>query len=170
MDNRPHIAITMGDPAGIGPEIIAKALRDVAIYEQSRPFVIGSIDAMREAQRLVGNRASAKRISCVQDMTGQLGSVDVLDVGNLDYAEVVQGSVSAVAGRASVEWIKLASDLASKGEVEAIVTAPINKEACRLAGFKEIGHIGNTATTQWCVGSCYDADGRGFAGGSSDYP
>lgn len=141
MDERPHIAITMGDPAGIGPEVIAKALRDSAVYEQCRPFVIGNADATRDAQRLVGNGASTRTVQAVEDVVGQLGSIDVLDIGNLEYGEIAQGSVSAAAGRASVEWIHKAGDLASEGQIQAIVTAPINKEASSLAGFKDIGHM-----------------------------
>ncbi len=141
MDERPHIAITMGDPAGIGPEVIAKALRDSAVYEQCRPFVIGNADATRDAQRLVGNGASTRTVQAVEDVVGQLGTIDVLDIGNLEYGEIAQGRVSAAAGRASVEWIHKAGDLASEGQIQAIVTAPINKEASSLAGFKDIGHM-----------------------------
>lgn len=141
MDARPYIAITMGDPAGIGPEVIAKALLDGSVYEQCRPFVIGNEDAMRDALRLVGNGASTRSAPSVEDILGRLGSVDVLDIGNLDYGEIAQGRVSAAAGRASVEWIHKAGDLASEGKIQAIVTAPINKEACSLAGFKDIGHM-----------------------------
>jgi 4-hydroxythreonine-4-phosphate dehydrogenase len=75
------------------------------------------------------------------DVAGKAGSIDVLDLENLDYGSITLGQVSAAAGKASVEWILKAGELAASGEVQAIATAPINKEACSLAGHKDIGHM-----------------------------
>ncbi len=140
MNARPFIAITMGDPAGIGPEVTARALMDGRTYEACRPIVVGSAAVMADALRLVGAAASTRPIHAVEESLGQPGTIDVFDVGSLDCAAVDQGVVSAAAGRASVEWVLKAGELAASGEVQAMVTAPINKEACRLAGYKRIGH------------------------------
>ena len=138
---RPLVAITMGDPAGIGPEVTARALMDGAVHEQCRPFVIGSAAAMDDAIRLVGGAASTVVSRTTDDVLGRSGTVDVLESGNLDYGSITRGRVSAAAGKASVGWILKAGELARSGAVGAVVTAPISKEACRLAGYRDIGHM-----------------------------
>ena len=140
MSEKPYVAITMGDPAGIGPEVVAKALQDASVYEKCRPFVIGNPSAMRDAQSLIGF-GSTRVTHSLDDIIGAKGSVDVLDLENLDYKNVPSGKVSAAAGKASVEWILEAGNLATEKRIQAIVTAPINKEACTLAGYKDIGHM-----------------------------
>ena len=140
-NGKPLTAITMGDPAGIGPEVTAKALMDGRIYERCRPFVIGSAAAMEGALRLVDSRASTRVAHSLEEVLAQPGSIDVLDLENLDYGEIVLGQVSATAGRASVEWVLKACEMAASGQVQAVVTAPINKEACGLAGYEDIGHM-----------------------------
>ena len=140
-DGKPLVAITMGDPAGIGPEVTAKAFLDQGVYEKCRPFVIGSAAAMDDALRLIGAAASTRVAHSVSDVLGRNGTVDVLDLENLDYGSIAQGQVSAAAGKASVEWVIKAGELAASSQVRAIVTAPINKEACSLAGYKDIGHM-----------------------------
>ena len=140
-NSRPYVAITMGDPAGIGPEVTAKALVEGRVYEKCRPFVIGSAAALEEALRVLGDGASVRVAHSVDQVVGQAGDLDVLDLENLDYAQMALGQVSAAAGKASVEWVLKAGELAASGSVQAIVTAPINKEACSLAGYKDIGHM-----------------------------
>jgi len=141
MDRRPITAITMGDPSGIGPEVTAKALMERSIYEKCRPVVVGSAAALNDALRLIGSSVSARAAHSLDDISGQPGTIDVLDIGNLVYEKLERGKVSAEAGRASVEWVLKAGELATSGQAQAIVTAPINKEACSLAGYKDIGHM-----------------------------
>ena len=141
VNGKPFVAITMGDPAGIGPEVTAKALMDLRVYEKCRPFVIGSAAAMDDAIQLVGGSAATRVDHTVDEVDGRPGTVDVLDLENLDHGSIAQGQVSAEAGKASVEWVLKAGELAHDGAVEAIVTAPINKEACSLAGYEDIGHM-----------------------------
>ena len=131
----------MGDPAGIGAEVTARALLDERVYEKCRPFVIGSAEAIGDALRLAKATAAPRVAHTVEEVVGQSSAVDVLDIENLEYGGIAHGRVSAEAGRASVEWILKAADLAVSGPVKAIVTAPINKEACRLAGYEDIGHM-----------------------------
>ena len=141
MSQRPLVAITMGDAAGIGAEVTAKALQDEWVYEKCRPFVVGSTAAMNTALDLVGSSGNARVIHDAADASGNVGSIDVLDLENLDFGEIEYGKVSPVAGQSSVEWILRAGELAAAGHVAAIATAPINKEACKLAGHEDIGHM-----------------------------
>ena len=141
MNQRPLVAITMGDPAGIGAEVTAKALQDDWVYEKCRPFVVGSAAAMSAALDLIGADGRANAVHDLADASGRRGAIDVLDLENLDFSQIEYGAVSADAGRASVEWILRAGELAASGQVAAIATAPINKEACSLAGHKDIGHM-----------------------------
>ena len=140
-DGRPYIAITMGDPAGIGPEVTARALMDRQVYEKCRPFVIGSAAAMEDALRLIGSKESTHIAHSVDEVLATPDAIDVLDLELLNYGEINQGQVSAAAGKASVEWVLKAGELAAAGLVQAVVTAPINKEAASLAGYKDIGHM-----------------------------
>ena len=140
-NGKPLVAITMGDPAGIGAEVTARSLADGRVYEKCRPFVVGSAAAMEAAGRLVGSQKSTRVVHSLADLDGATHSVDVLDLENLDYASLDRGRVSKEAGRASVEWVIKAAELAASGEVQAIVTAPINKEACSLAGYPDVGHM-----------------------------
>ena len=131
----------MGDPCGIGPEVTAKALSRPLVYEICRPIVLGSIAAMEAAIETAGNGVRAKAVHSLDDATGDPGAIDVLDPENLDYGAISPGELSAVAGRASVEWVLKAGELAASGDVRAIVTAPINKQACSLAGYEDVGHM-----------------------------
>ena len=138
---KPFLAITMGDPAGIGPEVTAKALMDAGIYAKCRPFVVGNTAAMDNAIRISGLDARTNTVRELADVKGQPGVIDVLDIGNLDFSQIAIGKVAPEAGKAAVEWVLKAGELAAAGHVAAIATAPINKEACKLAGYKDIGHM-----------------------------
>ena len=141
MTQKPLLAITMGDPAGIGPEVTAKALMDPRVYRRCRPLVVGSAGAMDDALRIINAPVSPRVSHSLEEVAGEPGAIDVLDLENLDYSGITHGKLSAAAGKASVEWILKAGELAGSGRVQAICTAPINKEACSLAGYKDIGHM-----------------------------
>jgi 4-hydroxythreonine-4-phosphate dehydrogenase len=137
---RPIIGITMGDAAGIGPEIIAKALSLGEIYKVCRPVVIGDADAMREGVRVAGLQLEINPIKRLSDAKFKHGLIDVLDLENISIGELVMGKPQPMAGKASVEYIEKAVELALKGEIDAIATAPINKEAVSMAGYRFAGH------------------------------
>ncbi|MCH7625758.1 MAG: 4-hydroxythreonine-4-phosphate dehydrogenase PdxA [Chloroflexi bacterium] len=141
MSDRPFLAITMGDAAGIGAEVTAKALQDKWVYEKCRPFVVGSVAAMSDALRIIGASISARVAHSLDEVRGEYGAIDVLDMENLDFGAVEYGKLSAASGKASAEWILRAGELAASGQVQAIATAPINKEACNMAGYEQIGHM-----------------------------
>ena len=141
MSQKPLVAITMGDAAGIGAEVIVKALSDSSIYERCNPFVIGNSEALSEAVKLASSNASVRVVDSISNLEAINGIIDVFDMNNLDISEVKYGELSTKCGRASVEWILKAGEMASEGKIQAICTAPINKEACDLAGYSDIGHM-----------------------------
>jgi 4-hydroxythreonine-4-phosphate dehydrogenase len=138
---RPLLAITMGDPAGIGPEVILKALRQGKVYEQARPLVVGDARILQRAQAWVGSSPLALEIvSKPEQGRYEAGTVTILDLRNADPALIPPGQISGVAGKAAVEYVFTACDLALAGDVDAVVTAPLNKEAMHLGGYKYPGH------------------------------
>jgi 4-hydroxythreonine-4-phosphate dehydrogenase len=136
---KPVIGITMGDPAGIGPEIIVKALLKKVVYSQCKPVVVGDAGVMQQAVDFLDVKLKVNAISNISDAKGKYGTIDVYDLANFKQP-VVYGVVSAEAGRAAFESIVKVIELAKSAEVDATVTAPINKEAINLAGFHFSGH------------------------------
>ncbi len=137
---KPCIGITMGDPAGIGPEIILKALSRQGIYRQAFPIVIGDGALLGRAMGYVGASVRIRRIESPVKAKGRFGDVEVLDLRNADPETCVPGTLSAEGGRAAVEYVLRAIDLARTGELDAVVTAPLNKKAMHLAGYGFAGH------------------------------
>jgi len=137
---KPIIGITMGDAAGIGPEIIVKALSLKEIYDICRPVVLGDAKVMEEASRIAKADINISPISILMDGRFEYGTIDVLDLRNIDLGNLRMGQVNAMTGKASVQYIEEVVKLALSGEVEAIATAPINKEALNVAGYKYAGH------------------------------
>ena len=138
---RPAIAITMGDPCGIGPEVVVKALADPRVYAACRPVVVGNVHAMEEAARLTG---LAVGINGTDDPTvagDDPSVVDVVDIGNLNPEDITVGRFSIPCGKAAMEWVSKAGQLAMAGVVDGLATAPLNKEAAALAGYEAIGHM-----------------------------
>ncbi|MFQ5881852.1 MAG: 4-hydroxythreonine-4-phosphate dehydrogenase PdxA [Candidatus Methylomirabilales bacterium] len=130
----------MGDPAGIGPEIILKALSREAVYRQAVPVVIGDGAILGRARGYVGTAIGIRRIGSPAEATGRFGQVEVLDLRNIDVETCAPGVLSAEAGRAAVEYVLKAIDLTLAGELDGVVTAPLNKEAMHLAGYRFAGH------------------------------
>jgi 4-hydroxythreonine-4-phosphate dehydrogenase len=135
----PLIAITLGDVAGIGPEVVVKALALPEVRAVCRPLVLGDARVLTEA-RLGTSVPPLHVVTWVEDATFDTDALTLLDMGNLDPAEVPLGKISVKAGRAAVEYVLKATELAMAGVVDAVATAPLNKEAMHLAGFDYIGH------------------------------
>ena len=131
----------MGDAAGIGPEIIVKTLKLKHIYHICRPLVIGATGVMEQAIGLVGAALKLHTINKTDEVVGQYGKIDLIDMKNLDISEVQAGKVCTACGRAAMDFIKEAAQLVMDGQVQALVTAPINKESTSQAGYKEMGHL-----------------------------
>jgi len=136
----PKIGITMGDPAGIGPEICIKALSQQAVYDRCNPMVVGDAEVMKNAVVLLKSNLKINAIQTVSAAKFEYGTVDVFDLKNVVAAELQPGVVSAMAGNAAFEAVKKVIDLALAEEIDATVTAPINKESIHKAGYKYSGH------------------------------
>lgn len=139
--SRPIIAMTMGDAAGIGPEIIMKSLAHSELYDICRPLVIGDASRLREADRIVGGALKVRslRLDQVDEAGFEPGTVDCIDLA-LVPSDLPWGKLSPVAGDAAYQFIAEAARLALTGKVGAICTAPINKEALQAGGHKYPGH------------------------------
>ncbi|GHS88686.1 4-hydroxythreonine-4-phosphate dehydrogenase [Actinomycetota bacterium] len=136
----PHVlALTMGDPAGIGPEIVARTLAEAPAGQQARGIAVGDTIALRRAVSVSGLDVDVREIPSF-DVAPRAGTIDIVDTGALGDRPVEWGVVDKRAGRAAVEAITVATAAAMKGEVAAIVTGPINKEAIWAAGATHLGH------------------------------
>ncbi|MCJ7661633.1 MAG: 4-hydroxythreonine-4-phosphate dehydrogenase PdxA [Anaerolineales bacterium] len=139
-DRRQILAITMGDPAGIGPEIVLKALQDPEVYQHCRPVVIGDRRILERASAWVETHLKFEVVTDPAEGKSNPGVFPLIDLENARPEDCPVGEVSAAAGRAAVGYVEKACDLALAGEVDAMVTAPLNKESINLAGFAYPGH------------------------------
>lgn len=137
---KPKIAITMGDPAGIGPEIIAKTLADPETYELCDPLVVGDIHAMQMGMEVARESLKIRSIEEPSEAEYKYGAIDLIDLHNIDPAKIQMGKAAPMTGAASAEYVIHAADLALVGSVDAIVTAPLNKEALNMGGYDYPGH------------------------------
>lgn len=137
---RIKLALTMGDAAGIGPEIIVKALAKAELYEQCLPVVIGDAVAIREAIAFTGSPLTLQIIRSVDEAAGQPGIIDLIDLGYLAAGSWAYKKLSALTGEAAFQYLKTAIEMTLAHHFDAIVTAPINKEAIHLAGHAFAGH------------------------------
>ena len=137
---RPKIGITMGDPAGIGPEIVVKALGHKDVYEKSVPIVIGDFEAINDSLLITGSSLLINRIDSPGDAAGRYGSIDLIDLGLLEPGSYEYKRVQKLTGEASFKYVVTAIELAMKKEIDAVVTGPINKEAINLAEHHYSGH------------------------------
>ncbi len=134
------VAIPMGDPAGIGPEITAKALANTEIYDMCKPIVIGDAKIFAKAIEIVNKNI---KINVIEEPTKgiyEAGTVDLIDLDNVNVEAFQYGKVQAQCGKAAYEYIKTAVNLATSGAVEALATTPINKESLKAANVPFIGH------------------------------
>lgn len=137
---KPLIAVPMGDPAGIGPEISVKALLDPSVTKNTDCFIVGDSRVLAEAARLSGLKTDFHIISTPSMGVFRQGIINVIDLHNADPSEFRMGEISALCGKASYEYIEKCVDLAMKGEADAIATAPINKESLKAGNIPYIGH------------------------------
>lgn len=139
MHDLPLITITMGDPAGIGPEIILKTLLRDDIYKVCSPIVLGDIDVLKMVSKKIGS-LSFNVIATPSQVTGNPGLVDVISVSNLKRDSFIPGQPTVDGGKAMVDYIVKAVDLDKDDQVSAMVTCPINKELMHRAGYRFDGH------------------------------
>ncbi len=138
--HRPVLGITMGDPAGVGPEIIAKALAQPAVASSCKPVVIGDRSVMTATLELLHSPLELHAVGSPAECRFAPGAIECLDLGNVDAARLLKASVSANAGRAAYAYIETGVKLCQSGAIDGLVTAPINKEALAAAGVQHSGH------------------------------
>lgn len=138
--DRPLLAITMGDAAGSGPEIITKTLVKREVIEICRPVVIGDAEVMKEAFTFTQAPGEVKVIANLAEARFEDGMIEVIDLNNIVLDELTRGRINRMAGKAAYEYIKLGTELTLDGESDAIVTSAINKEALNKAGYHYDGH------------------------------
>lgn len=134
------IAIPMGDPAGIGPEITVKALSKKEIYEACSPLVIGNTKVIKEIMNVCNIDLKINEVKSPNEGKYQFGTIDILSIDNIDVSSLKMGKIQAQAGKAAFEYIKVSVGLAMNKEVLAIATTPINKESLQAANIPFIGH------------------------------
>ena len=137
---RPRIAVPIGDPAGIGPEIVVKAALDPASVKEAEIVICGSAEVIRNILPVTGLSGEIRLIEDPEDGFYETGILNVIDIPNVDMSEFEFGKVSAMCGRAAFEYIERTIDLAMNRQVDAVATSTINKESLRAAEVPYIGH------------------------------
>ena len=154
-DARPIIGITMGDPAGIGPEIILLSLCKPSIYKACRPLVIGDLNILNAAKKGVKSRLRIKSLVNPEKGIYKLGSIDVLNLSEIAPDPSLWGNPTVETAKSMVNYIESACDLAAQGRISAMVTCPINKMAMQTAGCRYNGHTEllaeRTKTDTFCM-------------------
>ena len=141
LDTRPLIVITMGDPSGIGPEIILKGLSHSALFSRCRPLILGDRRILERVMQSINTPSLIIEIvDNLLECAYQSDRLNLLDFHNADPLLCPVGQISAESGRAAVEYVQTACDLAMTGDAAAMVTAPLNKDAMNKAGFHYAGH------------------------------
>jgi len=155
MEEKPIIGVTMGDAAGIGPEIVVKTLSSARCHRWCKPIAIGDSRILESIKERLGIDARISSVSKVDEAKFRVGTINVLDLHNLKPSDFRPGKLSREAGRASMEYIEKAVELAKVGLIDAVVTAPVSKEAINKAGYHFPGHTeiiaGMTGTKSYAM-------------------
>ncbi len=139
-EQRPVIGITMGDPVGIGPEIIVSALEQPDLYKWCRPLVLGDESVMEHALALKGSTLKLHRAATPESGCYAFGSIDIMPLSHLDSKKLSPGEPTPETGRAMIDYITQGVDLAMDNRIQAIATSPITKTAMKLAESEFHGH------------------------------
>jgi len=134
------IGIPMGDPAGIGPEIVIKALKNAKLYDICKPLVIGDIGVLKKIDKVIESGLTFNVINEPEAGKYSYGTVDVISLNNVNEDTLEYGKIQADAGKAAFEYISEVTRLANSGKICAIATTPINKESIKAAKIDFIGH------------------------------
>ncbi len=139
-DSRPLVGLTIGDPAGIGPEVVVGALNNPEVHAAARVVVIGDADIVRRAQAVLGQSLPVQAIAHPDEADFASSVINVLDVKTPGSDQIAWGRVQPAAGRAGFEYVKRGIELCLSGALDALATAPVNKEALRLGGVPYLDH------------------------------
>jgi 4-hydroxythreonine-4-phosphate dehydrogenase len=138
---KPLLAITMGDPAGIGAEIVVKAMSQPGVYSNARLFVLGNVACLKSAMQQTDISIPIAVRSSLSEVSGDSGMLQVIEPVEFDFNAMQMGKVDADCGRAAVQFFESSVKMALAGEIQGVVTCPINKEAVHAAGYHgDIGH------------------------------
>lgn len=140
MSDLPIIGISMGDPAGIGPEIIVKALDDKNIYRLCRPLILGDPEVISSTILKTSKNISVNVISNMSNTGCIPGTINLIAISNLKIKSIKPGRPTIEGGKAMVEYILRAVEMTCKKEIGAMVTCPINKDLMNRAGYRYEGH------------------------------
>lgn len=137
---KPIIAVTMGDPAGIGPEIVAKSIADKATFDVARCIVIGDKKVMEKAIKIVGADLKVNVVESPADGDYSYGVLNMIDLDNIDMSRFEYGKINAMCGQAAFDYIKKSIEITMDKQADAVATTPINKESLHAAEVDFIGH------------------------------
>lgn len=137
---KPRMAITMGDPAGIGPDIVVKTMLDQRIYDICDPFVIGSIGNLEQAAEIQNQKVKFNLISEPEEAKHEMGIIDVMETGVCPDAKIEFGKVQKDAALRAYSYLEKSIELGMAKKIDAVSTAPINKAALKMADVPFIGH------------------------------
>jgi 4-hydroxythreonine-4-phosphate dehydrogenase len=140
INNKNRMAITLGDPSGIGPEVIIKAINNLYPNKKDLPIIVGDYKTLEKTALDLKIDFEFEIIEKIENYDNKTNSIKVLDNKKYSNINFPTGKNSIDSGKASHEWVEIATDLALSKKVDAICTAPINKESWQISGFKDIGH------------------------------
>lgn len=137
---KPLIAVPIGDPAGVGPEIVAKSIASKEVFEAANCIIIGDKTIVENAIRIVGADLKVNVVQAPEEGDYSEGILNLIDLGNVDLENFAFGKVNGMCGKAAYEYIAKSIELANEGKVDAVATTPINKESLRAGEINFIGH------------------------------
>ncbi|MBO4839200.1 MAG: 4-hydroxythreonine-4-phosphate dehydrogenase PdxA [Lachnospiraceae bacterium] len=137
---KPLIAVPLGDPAGIGPEIVAKSIADRELFQVADCIVVGDKKVMENAVRITGEDLTVNVVEDPAEGDWREGVLNLIDLDNIDMEKFEFGKVSGMCGKAAFGYIKKSIELAMEGKADAVATTPINKESLRAGEINFIGH------------------------------
>ncbi|WP_058485009.1 4-hydroxythreonine-4-phosphate dehydrogenase PdxA [Defluviitalea phaphyphila] len=140
MNNKPLIGIPIGDPAGIGPEIVVKSLMNKDLYDVGRPIVVGDVNVVKYACEFCNITAKINIVNTPEEGLYIPGTIDIIDLKNVDIDKLQMGQEQAMCGRAAYEYIEKCIQLALEGKIDVVATSTINKKSLKKAGVPYIGH------------------------------
>lgn len=138
--SKPLIAVPIGDPAGVGPEIVAKSIASKEVFEVADCIIIGDKTIVENAIKIVGADLKVNVVTAPEEGDYSEGILNLIDLGNVDLENFAFGKVNGMCGKAAYEYIAKSIELANNGKVDAVATTPINKESLRAGNINFIGH------------------------------
>lgn len=138
--NKALIAVPIGDPAGVGPEIVVKSIATMKVFEQARVIVVGDKKIMENAIKIAGTNLKINVINNPEEGIFEENILNLIDLDNIDMDKFEFGKVSGMCGKAAYEYIERSIQLANAGKVDAVATTPINKESLKAGKIPYIGH------------------------------